>query len=331
MRLIGLAVVLTLSLFAAPLAAEAQQAEKMYRVGILSTSHEPLQYYEPCCPPYYEPFMRSLADSGYVGGRNVSFAYRWARDDLDRLPALAIELVRLGVDALFATTAPAIRALAKATTTIPIVVISVTDPVDTGLVASLARPGGNMTGVSSRVGELSEKLLELLKESTPTASRVAVLGHPTAVGLHRKRMEVAARSLKVRLQFLEVTSLKDLNAVFETAAKARAQGLVLLPTVLFATDPRQTAGLALQHRLPTIFWRSQFAEVGGLMAYGPDDVYALQRAGALVARILKGARPSDLPFEQADRFRLVINLKTAKALGLTIPQSLLQRADQVIQ
>jgi ABC-type uncharacterized transport system substrate-binding protein len=279
---------------------------------------------------YYEPFRRSLTDSGYVEGRNVSFEYRWA-DDPNRLPALAIELVRGGVDVLFALSSPAIRALAEATTTIPIVVISVLDPIDAGLVASLARPGGNITGLSSRVVELNEKLLEMLKESMPTASRVAVLGSSTSIERSRNEMEGAARSLRVRLQLLEVTSLKEIDSAFETAAKARAEGLVLLPTVLFALNQRRIAGLALQRRLPTIFWRSQFAEAGGLMAYGPDEVYALQRAGALVARILKGARPADLPVEQADRFRLVINLKTAKALGLTIPQSILGRADQVIE
>jgi len=144
-------------------------------------------------------------------------------------------------------------------------------------------------------------------------------------------MEVAARSLRVRLQFLEVTSLKEIDAAFETAAKTRAEGLVLLPTVQLALNERRIAGLALQRRLPTIFWRSEFAMAGGLMAYGPDDIYALRRAGALVARILKGARPADLPVEQADRFRLVINLKTAKALGLTIPQTILLQADQVIE
>jgi putative ABC transport system substrate-binding protein len=328
MQLIGLAVLLALSLTLAPLAAKAQQAGKLYRVGILSFGHEP----QPrSAIPYFGPFRQSLADSGYVEGRNVSFVYRWAGDDPSRLPALASELVRVGVDVLFSFSTLAIRALAEATTTIPIVVISVADPIDAGLVASLARPGGNITGVSGRVTELHEKLLELLKESKPSVSRVAVFGHPTAVARDRQGMEAAARRLRVQLQFLEVISLKGLDEAFESAAKTRVEGLVLLPTVLFALNERRIAGLALQRRLPTIFWRSQFAEAGGLMAYGPDDVYALQRAGALAARILAGARPSDLPVEQADRFRLVINLKTAKALGLTIPPSVLGRADQVIQ
>jgi putative ABC transport system substrate-binding protein len=327
MRRLGLGVALALGLILAPLVGRAQQPGKVYRIGILSPGREPpIQL----TVPYYESFRRSLADSGYVEGRNVSFEYRWA-DDPNRLPALAIELVRGGVDVLFALSSPAIRALAEATTTIPIVVISVLDPIDSGLVASLARPGGNITGLSSRVVELNQKLLEMLKESMPTASRVAVLGSPTSIERSRNEMEAAARSLRVRLQFLEVTSPKEIDSAFETASKARAEGLVLLPTVLFALSQRRIAGLALQRRLPTIFWRSQFAEAGGLMAYGPDEVYALQRAGALVARILKGARPSDLPVEQVDRFRLVINLKTATALGLTIPPSILVRADEIIR
>jgi len=177
-------------------------------------------------------------------------------------------------------------------------------------------------------------ILSLGREPSPPStlpySRVAVLGSPTAVRRDRKGMEGAARSLKVRLQFLEVTSPKELDAAFETAAKVRAEGLVLLPTVLFALNERRVAGLALQRKLPAIFWRTEFSEAGGLMAYGPDIRYLSQRAGALVARILKGAKPADLPIEQADRFRLVINLKTAKALGLTIPPSVLGRADQVI-
>jgi len=328
MRLIGLAIILSASLTLTSLAAEGQQAGKVYRVGILNPGHEPPPY---SAISYYGPFRQSLADSGYIEGRNVSFAYRWGGGDFRILPALAIELVRVGVDVLFAVSTPAIRALMGATTTIPIVVVSVLDPIDAGMVASLARPGGNITGVSGRVIELNEKLLELLKESKPSVSRVAVFGHPTAVGRDRQGMEAAARRLRVQLQFLEVTSLKGLDEAFESAAKARAEGLVLLPTELFAFNERRIAGLALERRLPTIFWRSQFAEAGGLMAYGPDDVYALQRAGALVARILAGARPSDLPVEQVDRFRLVLNLKTAKALGLTIPPTILLRADQVIE
>jgi len=324
MRLIGLAVALTVGVILAPLAAEAQEAGKVYRVGILWLGPDPAP-----SNPFFDVFRQSLGDSGYFEGTNLSFSHRWGRPE--RLRDLATELVRLKVDVLFAGHSPAIRAVSEATTTIPIVVISVGDPVEAGLVTSLARPGGNITGLSGRVQELNEKLLELLKEITPSASRVAVLGSRISVEPHRQGMEVAARSLGVRLQFLEVTSLTELDAAFETAAKARAEGLVLLPTPLLTFNEKRIAALALQRRLPAIFWRSQFPEAGGLMAYGPDLAYVWRRAGALVARILKGARPADLPVEQADRFRLVINMKTAKALGLTIPQSVLGRADQVIE
>lgn len=312
------------ALFAAPRSMEAQQAGKLYRVGILWHARE------PSTPPSFDVFRQSLADAGYAEGRNLAFAHRWSERRPERFPDLAGELVRLKVDVLVATSTPAIRAVAAATATIPIVVVSVGDPVDARLVTSLARPGGNITGLSSRAEELNEKLLELLKESRPSASRIAVLGG-TSVGLHREGMEVAARSLGVRLQFVELASPKELDAAFETAAKARAEGVVLLPTVFFALNPGPIAKLALERRLPAIFWGSQFPEAGGLMAYGPDHSYMFQRAGALVGRILKGARPADLPVEQADRFRLVINLKTAKALGITIPQSLLWRADRVIE
>jgi putative tryptophan/tyrosine transport system substrate-binding protein len=325
MRRIRLAVVLVIGLTLSSLAVEAQQAGKVYRIGVIWFGPE------PSTPPGFEVFRQSLRESGYVEGTNLSFLHRWSERRPERLSDLATDLVRLKVDVLLAWGTLAIRAMTEATTTVPIVIISVADPVDSGLITSLARPGGNITGVSGRVEELNEKLLELLKESKPSASRVAVFGHPTAVGLHREGMEVASRSLGVRLQFLKVTSLAELDAAFEAAAKGRAEGLVLLPTVLFAFNERWIAGLALRRQVPTIFWRSEFAEAGGLMAYGPDAAYLWRRAGWLAASILKGARPADLPVEQADRFRLVINLKTAKALGLTIPQTLLLRADQVIE
>jgi len=323
-RQIGFALVLAVGLLLVPLTAGAQSDGKVYRVGILWLGTA------PSTPPGFEVFKQSLSDSGYVEGTNVSFVQRWG-GRLDHLREQAAELVRLEVNVLLVSGTVPIRAAAEATTTIPIVVIAVSDPVDAGLIASLARPGGNITGVSGRVEELNEKLLGLLKESKPSISRVAVFGAPTAVGPHRQSMEVAARSLGVRLQFLEVTSLKEIDAAFEAAAKARAEGLVLLPTVVFALNQEWVAGHALQRQLPTIFWRSTFPKAGGLMAYGPDTAYMWQRAGALVAKILKGARPADLPVEQADRFHLVINLKTAKALGLSIPQSILIRADEVIQ
>jgi len=322
MRLIGLAVILTLSLLLTPFVAETQQTGKVYKVGILWFGRE------PPVPPSLGAFRQSLADSGYVEGKNLSFLHRWSEVPA-RFPDLAAELVHLKVDALVALASPAIRAVAEATTTIPIVILSVGDPIDAGLIMSLSRPGGNVTGLSYRAMELSAKLLELLKESIPTSSRFAVMGG-TTVRLQRGEMEVAARSLGTRLQFIELTNPMEIDAAFETAAKARPDGLVPLPTVMFASNPGRIARLALRYRLPAIFWGHQFPAAGGLMAYGPDGTYLWKRAGVLVAKILKGARPADLPVEEADRFRLVINLNTARALGLTIPQSVLLRADQVI-
>ena len=326
MRLIGLAVVLMVGVLLAHLVSDAEQPGRVYQVGILWNQAESR------IPPFFSVFGTALSDSGYSEGKNLSFVHRWAGNRGDRFPVLANELVRLKVDVLFAISTPAIQAAAEATTTIPIVVISVGDPVAAGLITSLARPGGNLTGLSARALDLNVKLLELLKESAPRASRIAVIGG-TAVAPSRNEMEAAAHSLKVKLQFLELPlgTLHELEATIETAARARAEGLVLLPTVVVAANARRVAELALQRGLPAIFWQSEFAEVGGLMGYGPDYFYLWQRAGALVGRILKGAKPADLPVEQADRFRFVVNLKTAKALGLTIPPSLLLRADQVIE
>jgi putative ABC transport system substrate-binding protein len=312
-----------LRLYPRPLA-ETRETGKVFRVGML-------WQLRGFTGPYMDLFLKALADAGFIEGRNVSFAHRWAESRQDSLPDLATELLGLKVDALVASSTPAIQAVAHATTTIPIVALSVGDPVALGLIGSLARPGGNVTGVSGRVQELNQKLLEVLKESTLKASRIAVIGVPEAVKLRRDEMEVAARSLGVRLQFLEVTRFEDLEAAFNRAGKTHVQGVVMLPSPLFAFNEKLIAEFALRRQLPSIFWRHSYAEAGGLLAYGPDIREQWRRAGILVAKILKGARPADLPVEQADRFRLVINLKTAKTLGLTIPQTLLQRADQIIQ
>lgn len=312
-----------LRLYPRPLTAS-RQTGRVYQVGMLWQGRG-------FQGPHMDPFLRSLADFGYLEGRNISFVHRWSESNQDSLRELATALLGLKVDVLLASSTPGIHAVAQATTTIPIVALSVADPVELGVVRSIARPGGNITGVSGRVGELNQKLLELLKESTPKASRIAVIGVPASVKLHRGEMEVAARSLGVRLQFLEVARGEDLEAVFDMAAKARAEGVVMLPAPLLAFNERRIAELALQRQLPSIFWRSWYAEAGGLLAYGPDFLDQWRRAGTLVAKILRGARPADLPIEQADRFRLVVNLKTARALALTIPPSLRLRADQVIE
>jgi putative tryptophan/tyrosine transport system substrate-binding protein len=321
MRLIGLA--LALSLLLTAFVAETRQAGKAYQVGMLWLGRERPE------PPSLGVFGQSLADSGYVEGKNVTFLHRWSQTTAG-FRDHARELIHLKVDVLVAEGTLAIHAATDATTTTPVVMLSVGDPIEAGLIASLARPGGNVTGVSGRAPELSGKLLELLKECIPNASRVAVMGG-TAVGSSRKEMEVAAHSIRTRLQFVQLSNPeKEIDAAFETIAKARADGLVLLPTVFFGGNPGRIASLALRHRLPAIFWGPQFPAAGGLMAYGPDLTYLSQRAGMLVPKILNGVRPADLPVEEADRFRLVINLNTAKALGLTIPQSVLGRADQVI-
>jgi putative ABC transport system substrate-binding protein len=304
--------------------AETRETGKVARVGML-------WQLRGFAGPYMDLFLQTLADAGYIEGRNVSFAHRWAESRQDSLLDLATELLRLKVDVLVASSTPAIHALVQATTTIPIVAISVADPVELRLVGSIARPGGNITGVSGRVHDLNQKLLELLKESTPKASTIAVIGVPAAVRLRRDEMEVAAQSLAVRLQFLEVTRPEDFEAAFDMAAKADAGGVVVLPSPLFAFNEPRIAELALRRKFPSIFWRSSYAKAGGLLAYGPDSLDQWKRTGTLVAKILKGTKPADLPIEQADRFRLVVNLKTARALGLTIPQSVLIRADEVLK
>jgi putative tryptophan/tyrosine transport system substrate-binding protein len=308
--------------------AQTPQTGKVKRVGGLWQGTGGVWYGNP----QFEAFLQSLAAGGYLEGQNVTFAHRWWENRHDSLHNLAGELARLDVDVLVADSSPAIRALADTTTTIPIVALSVGDPVGTGLATSLARPGGNITGVSGRVTELNAKLVELLKTATPRASRIAVMiGPPGPIEPDRKELEVAARALGVRLQFLDVRRREDLEIAFDTASKAHAEGVVLMPAIFFAFNEARIAEFALKRRLPTIFWRSWFAEAGGLMAYGPDITDLYRRAGRLVAKVLSGVRPADLPIEQADRFRLIINLKTAKALGLTIPQTLLMRADQVIE
>jgi putative tryptophan/tyrosine transport system substrate-binding protein len=304
---------------------ETRETGKVFRVGMLWDGPRAL------AGRHNDTFLQSLAELGYLEGRNVSFAHRWVESRHDSRQDLVSELLGLKVDGLVVSSSPAIRAAAQTTTTVPIVALSVTDPVEMGLIRSLARPGANITGVSGRVQELNQKLLELLKESTPKASRIAVIGFPEAVKLRRDELEVAARSLGVRLRFVEVARLEDLEGAFESAVKAHAEGLVVLPGPLFAFNERRTAELALRHRLPSIFWRTTYAEAGGLLAYGPDSLEQWRRAGTLVAKILRGAKPGELPIEQADRFRLVVNLKTAKALGIAIPASVLGRADEVIR
>ena len=317
------------ALLASPLAAEAQQAAKVARIGYLSPNLAANRHMQ-------EAFRQGLRDLGYVEGRNLVIEYRDAEGKADRLPALAAELVALKVDVIVAAGPPAALAAKQATRTLPIVFASSGDPVTSGLVTSLARPGGNVTGLSAVAPELVGKCLEQLKQAVPGVSRVAVLWQPGGLGERTdkyilKEAEVAARALGVRLQFVEARGPADFDRAFSDMTRARAGALTVLSTPMFVSERRRLVDLAAKNRLPAVYpWR-EFVDAGGLMSYGPNLADMFRRAATYVDKILKGAKPADLPVEQPTKFELVINLKTAKALGLTIPPSLLGRADEVIQ
>ena len=317
------------ALLAAPFAAEGQRPERIARIGFLSFDLAG----NPRAP---ESFLQGLRDLGYVEGRNVVIESRNANGKTERLPALAAELVALNVDVIVAPSLLAALAARQATSTIPILFAGVIDPVTDGLVASLARPGGNATGLSNITGELVGKRLELLKEAVPGVSRVAVLWQP---GGGReltdndmlKRAEVAARALGVQLQFVEARSATDFERAFSDMTRARANGLMVLPSVMLFYQRNRHVELATRNRLPAVYASSGYVDAGGLMAYGANLADLTRRAATYVDKILKGAKPGDLPVEQPTKFELVVNLKTAKALGIRIPQSILGRADEVIQ
>jgi putative ABC transport system substrate-binding protein len=318
----------TLGLLAAPLIAEAQQpSTKTARIGYLSLRSGP-EHFE-------EAFRQGLRELGYVEGQNISVEYRWADWKPDRIPALAEELVRLKVDVIVSTGGGTVTALAvkKAVKTIPVVFVSGGDPVSAGLVASLDRPGGNLTGVSNLTSELNGKRLELLKQAVPGVSRVAVLVNPTrsTAGAVLKELEGAARTLKVKLQVLEARDPEAIDGAFAAMKRERADALLVANDPMFFGQRERIVGLAAKSRLPGIFEWREFAEAGGLLSYGTSVADAYRRLAGYVDKILKGAKPADLPVEQPTRFELVINLKTAKALGLTIPPSFVLRADHVIQ
>jgi putative ABC transport system substrate-binding protein len=318
-----------LGLLSSPLTADAQPAAKVYRIGLLGS-------FPPTAPEasrLWEGFFQGLQELGYVEGQNILIEGRWYGEQTERLPALAAELVRLKVDVIVAGAAPAPDAAQRATSTIPIVMANHSDPVGSGLVASLARPGRNVTGLSLRAPELVGKQLQLLKEAVSGITRVAVLSDPTIPNnaLVLKEAEVAARSLKVQLQVLQVRAPVDFASAFSAMTKDRAGGLIILGGSMFFAQRTRFAELAAQSRLPSMYLLKEYAEAGGLIAYGPNLRESFRRAATYVDKILKGAKPADLPVEQPTKFELVINLKTAKALGLTIPQSVLLRADEVIQ
>jgi putative ABC transport system substrate-binding protein len=317
------------ALLAAPLAAETQQAAKVARIGYLLLDRA-------AAPHLPEAFRQGLRDLGYVEGRNVVIEYRDAEGKVDRLPAVAAELVALKVDVIVAQGTPHALAAKQVTRTIPIVFATAADAVGSGLVTSLARPGGNVTGLSFVGPGLVGKRLELLKQAVPGVSRVAVLWQP---GYQNERTEkdllkgaeVAARALGVRLQVVEARGPADFDRAFSDMARARAGALTVLFSSTFFNERRRLVDLAAKNHLPAVYVSRDFVDAGGLMSYGPNLADMFRRAATYVDRILKGAKPADLPVEQPTKFDLVINLKTTKALGLTIPPSLLQRADEVIQ
>ena len=330
LRGVAVIAVLALSLLAAPLAAEAQQAAKVARIGYLSTNLA-------ANPHMQEAFRQGLRDLGYVEGRNVVIEYRDSEGKLERLPALAAELVALKVDVIVAAASNHFALAAKqATRTIPIVFAAASDPVASGLVTSLARPGGNVTGAAVITSELVGKRLELLTQAVPGVSRVAVLWLPGALGERTEKemlkdADVAARALGVRLQFVEVRGPADFDLAFSDMTRARAGALTVLPSNMFLREHSRLVDLAAKHRLPAVYTVKEYVDAGGLMSYGPNVADLFRRAATYVDRILKGAKPGDLPVEQPTKFELVINLKTARTLGLTIPPSVLSQADRIIE
>ena len=317
----------SVSLLAAPLAVEAQQAAKVARIGWLSLNVAPN-------PHLREALLQGLRDLGYVEGRNVVIELRDAGGNSGRLPALAAELVALKVDVILAGATPQALAAKQATRTVPIVFLGATDPVTDGLVTSLARPGGNVTGLSTTATpEIIGKRLELLTQAVPGLSQVAVLlqpGERTNQDM-LKAAEVAARALRVRLQVVEARGPADFDRAFSDMTRARAGALVAFGGPMFFNERRPLVDLAAKNRLPVVYSQREFVDAGGLLAYGVNIADMYRRAATYVDKILKGAKPADLPVEQPTKFELIINLKTAKALGLTIPRSLLLRADQVIE
>jgi putative tryptophan/tyrosine transport system substrate-binding protein len=307
--------------------AQAQQPTKVPRIGYLAPT------FPSSTPGRWEALRQGLRELGYVEGKNVVIEWRYAEGKLDRLPALAAELVSLKADIIVTSGGATTRAVKEATTTIPIVMAQDNDPVGNGFVASLARPGGNITGLSTLAPEIGGKRLELLKEIVPKLSRVAVFGTSTQPGSAQqlKEVERAAGALGVKLQYLDVLDPKDIEIAFREAAKGRAGAVLTLTSSILLSQRAQLADLAVKNRLPAIYAQPEFVEDGGLMTYGVSITDLFRRAATYVDKILKGAKPGDLPVEQPKKFEFVVNLKAAKQIGLTIPPNVLVRADKVIK
>ncbi len=314
-----------LGALAVPLAGEAQQTAKPFRVVYLaSASPESAGH-------LWEAFKRRLHELGYVEGKNAIFEARWALGKVEHIPGLAKELIALKPDAILVLTGIAARALQQETTTIPIVFATLGDPIGTGLIKSLARPGGNITGLSSLAADFSPKLLELLLMAVPKVSRVAVLSDPSNPAAQLKNIQTAAQTVGISLVVMEVQTAAGIENAFARIASENIRAAIVLASGLFMLQKRLLAELATRNRVPTIFMAREYPEAGGFMSYGSNYTDSVRDAASYVDRILKGARPGDLPVEQSSKFELVLNLKTARAIGLTVPQSLLLRADRVIE
>lgn len=320
-----LAAAVVLLLLVAPLASDAQPPAKLARIGVLTLA-------VASSTPLAEAFQQGLREHGYVEGQNIAFEYRYAEGRADRLPALAAELVRLKVDVIVTQSNVAALAAKHATQTIPIVMAIAGDPVKAGVVGSLARPGGNVTGLTLIGPELSGKRLQLLKEAVPKIALVAVIWNPTdpPAADFLRETEAAARSLGLKIHAIEARAPAELDAAFKAVADARPSAFFTIANGMFQDNKTRILEFATKSRLPGVFPNRVLAEAGGLISYGPNHAANFRRAAAFVDKILKGSKPADLPVEQPTKLELVINLKTAKALGLTIPPSLLLQADQVI-
>ena len=321
-------------LLAAPLAAEAQQRGKAPRIGLLSPGSPSDAGRSPSnLAVLFAAFREGLRELGYVEGQNIEIESRWAEGNYDRLPGLAADLVRLKVAVIVTYGTPASQAAKRATATIPIVMAAIIDPLASGLVASLARPGENLTGQSMMSPDLVEKQLEILKEVVPKVSRAALLHNPANPGNapQVRHAQDAARALGVRLQLLGARGPSEIDSAFAAMTNEQAGAVIVLVDAMLQDNRARITDLAARHRLPAVYGLSEYTEAGGLLAYGPNRLDMFRHAATYVDKILKGVKPGDLPVERPNKFALVLNLKTARALGLTIPPSLLARADQVIE
>jgi putative tryptophan/tyrosine transport system substrate-binding protein len=320
-----------IALLAATLTLQAQQPEKVSRIGLLMTGSPG----SPETKASLDAVRQGLREHGYAEGQNIRIEYRFADGNIERLPGLATQLARLKVDLIVAGATPAGRAARAATTTIPVIVMAMGDPVGDGLVASLARPGGNLTGTTFLGPALVAKQLALLKEALPRATVIAILWQPGAFGDSTTRdmlkdAEAAARTLRMQLRFAETRRPDELNSAFSTIVREQPDALLVFPSTMLFNERAHIVALAAKHRLPSVFNNRQAVELGGLMSYGTSIPELLRRTGSYIDKILKGAKPADLPVEQPTKFEFVMNLTTAKALGVTVSQALLLRADQVI-